>query len=175
MNFELLPLPESLLPAFYKDVQEAFQKGYEAVFGPIEQTILPTKDIDRSFRAEGSAAYGAFVDGELMGGAVVVIHPETQHNHLDLLYVKHGTQSTGIGKAIWDSIEKRYPETRVWETCTPYFDQRNIHFYLNKCGFHITEYWNRFHPAPDEPEDFIGDGKQGMFEFKKWMTTETPG
>jgi hypothetical protein len=29
---------------------------------------------------------------------------------------------------------------RVWETMTPYFEKRNIHFYVNKCGFHIVEF-----------------------------------
>ncbi len=47
-------------------------------------------------------------------------------------YVKHGVQSKGI----------------VWETGTPYFERRNIHFYVNKCGFHIVEYYNEKHPDP---------------------------
>ena len=33
------------------------------------------------------------------------------------------------------------PETEVWETCTPYFEKRNIHFYVNKCGFQIDQFW----------------------------------
>ena len=37
-------------------------------------------------------------------------------------------------------IEEKYPETKIWETCTPYFEKRNIHFYVNKCKFHIVEY-----------------------------------
>ena len=43
---------------------------------------------------------------------------------------------------MWDEIEKMHPYTKVWETCTPYFEKRNIHFYVNKCGFHIVEFWN---------------------------------
>ena len=74
-----------------------------------------------------------------MGGAVVIINESTQHNHLDLLFVKNGVQSNGIGKKIWFELERIYPNTKVWETCTPYFDKRNIHFYVNVCGFHITE------------------------------------
>ena len=63
----------------------------------------------------------------------------------------------------------RYPNTKVWETCTPYFDKRNIHFYVNVCGFHITEFFNEKHPMPDTPDDFVGDGNEGMFAFKKQM------
>ena len=87
----------------------------------------------------------------------------------DLLYVKSGTQGKGIGKAIWFAIENLYPDTKIWETCTPYFEKRNIHFYVNVCGFHITEFFNKKHPMPDTPDDYIGDGNEGMFAFKKVM------
>lgn len=65
---------------------------------------------------------------------------------------------------IWDEVEKRHPNTKIWETCTPYFDKRNIHFYVNKCGFHIVEYIRNMNE-----EGFIGDGGEGMFEFRKYM------
>ena len=167
--FELLPMTKEDIGTFKKDIQEAFQKGFEDVYGKTEGTILPEKDIDHSLNALGSVAYKAVADDEMIGGAVVVINEKTQHNHLDLLYVKHGTQTKGIGFYIWSEIEKLYPDTKVWETCTPYFEKRNIHFYVNKCGFHITEFYNEKHPMPDTPEDFIGDGNEGMFAFQKVM------
>ena len=105
----------------------------------------------------------------MVGGAIVVIDEEDQHNHLDLFYVKCGIHSKGIGKRMWDEIEKLHPETKVWETCTPYFERRNIHFYVNRCGFHIVEFLNEKNPGADMPEDFIGDGGQGMFLFRKQM------
>ena len=57
----------------------------------------------------------------------------------------------------------------MWETCTPYFEKRNIHFYVNKCGFHIVEFWNEKNPDPNMPIDFVGDGNEGMFRFQKKM------
>lgn len=169
MNFELLPLEKEDVPSFKIDIQEAFQKGYEDVFGKIDDTILPEKDIDDSLNAEGSASFKALVDGVMAGGAVVIIDAKTQHNHLDFLYVKCGTESKGIGFKIWKAIEKFYPETKVWETCTPYFDKRNIHFYVNKCGFYIVKFLREDESCADFPEDFIGDGAQGMFVFEKKM------
>ena len=169
MNFELLPLGRLDLGKFKKDIQEAFQKGFEDVYGKTEGIILPEKDIDRSLNADGSIAYKAIVNGEMIGGAVVVIDEKTQHNHLDLLYVKYGTQTRGIGYSIWSTIEKLHPDTKLWETCTPYFEKRNIHFYVNKCGFHIVEFLNEHNPNPNDPEDFIGDGGEGMFVFQKQM------
>ena len=62
-----------------------------------------------------------------------------------------------------------YPKTKTWETCTPYFERRNIHFYVNVCGFHIVEFFNEKHTMDDTPDDFIGDGNEGMFEFAKQM------
>lgn len=38
---------------------------------------------------------------------------------------------------------------------------------MNVCGFHITEFFNEKHPMPNTPDDFVGDGNEGMFEFKK--------
>lgn len=169
MNFRLIPITDSDLKQYKAYAQEAFQKGFEEHFGKTTEMILPEKDIDQSLNAKGSIAYKAVVDGEMVGGAIVVIDEETQNNHLDLLFVKHGTQSKGIGKAIWFEIEKLHPKTKVWETCTPYFDRRNIHFYVNVCGFHIVEFFNEKHPMPDTSEDFIGDGNEGMFEFRKQM------
>jgi hypothetical protein len=169
MAFELLPLEQADIAQFKQDIQEAFQKGFEDVYGKTDDTILPKADIDRSLNAVGSVAYKAIADGEMVGGAVVVIDHETQHNHLDLLYVKYGIQTKGTGYAIWNAIEKLHPETKVWETCTPYFEKRNIHFYVNKCGFHIVEFLNEYHPDPNEPEEFIGDGGEGMFVFQKQM------
>ncbi len=169
MNFILSELAPSDLKQFKMDIQEAFQRGYEDVYGKAEGAILPEQDIDRSLNEKGAVAYKAVVDGDMVGGAVVVIDETTQHNHLHLLYVKHGVQAKGIGFAIWSGIEKLHPQTKVWETCTPYFEKRNIHFYVNKCGFHIVEYQCKYNHTLEADEDFIGDGDEGMFVFQKRM------
>ena len=169
MNLELVLMSKNDIVEFKKNIQYSFQKGFEDVFGKCEETVLPEKDIDQSLNGKGAAAYKAVLNGETVGGAVVAIDTETLHNHLDLLYVKSGTQGKGIGKAIWFAIEKLYPDTKIWETCTPYFEKRNIHFYVNVCGFYITEFFTEKHPMPDTPDDFIGDGNEGMFAFKKVM------
>ena len=43
MNFDLLPMTEADLPAFKSDIQEAFQKGFEDVYGQTDDIILPNK------------------------------------------------------------------------------------------------------------------------------------
>ena len=164
MDFKLLLLNKEDLLLFKKDMQEAFQKGFEDVYGKTEGTILPEKDIDNSLNTKGALAYKAVVDEKIVGGAIVVINEETQHNELHFLYVKYGVQTRGIGKMIWDEIEMLHPDTIVWKTCTPCFEKRNIHFYVNKCKFHIVEYIKE-----NNEEGFIGDGGGGMFSFQKVM------
>ena len=56
------------------------------------------------------------------------INPHTHRNSVDLLYISSSSHSRGIGQAAWKAIEAQYPETKVWEVVTPYFEKRNIHF-----------------------------------------------
>ena len=173
VKFELLPLCEEDIKQFKTDMQAAFQQGAADEFGEMEEEILPETHIDRFLSAKGSAAYKAVVDGEMVGGAVVGINEETGHNHLDFLYVKAGVHGKGIGYQIWTAIEQKHPNTAVWETCTPYFEKRNIHFYINRCGFHAVEFFNRYHTDPHHPEDYEDFPEnyyfEGMFRFEKVM------
>lgn len=153
MNFELLPLREENVKQFKADMQASFQQGVIEGFGEMKERILPESHIDHSLNTKGSVAYEAFIDGVSVGGAIVIIDEITQHNHLDFLYVKVGTQSKGVGQSIWKSIEKLHPQTKVWETFTPYFDKRNIHFYVNRCGFRIVEFFNKHHTFPVTPNE----------------------
>ena len=72
-------MSENDIAEFKKNVQCAFQKGFEDVFGKCEETILPEKDIDQSLNGKGSVAYKAVLDGETVGGVIVAIDTETQH------------------------------------------------------------------------------------------------
>ena len=107
MTFQLVCIEPKELTQYKSDMQETFQKGFEDTFGKTDAVILPEKDIDQSLNAEGSAVYKAVVDGEMVGGAVV-INESTQHNLLDLLFVKNGVQNNGIGKKIWYYVKKKY-------------------------------------------------------------------
>ena len=165
MKVIVLPLKEKDIAEWKKGMQEAFQKGAEEEFGKLNEEILKEKDIDSSLGKKGSFAYKAVVEGEIVGGAVVNINEETQHNHLDFIYVKYGTQSKGIGKKIWEEIELMHPQTKVWETFTPYFEKRNLHFYINCLGFHAVEFYNPKHKDPNTPEDMTGGDY--FFRFEK--------
>ncbi len=176
MNLTLMPIEEIDISQYKKDMQEAFQRGAVDSGFVMDacEVILPEKDIDRSLHAKGSIAYKAVLDGEIVGGAIVVLEKNKNLGHLDFLYVKHGEQNKGIGKFMWFEIERLHPEIYTWETCTPYFERRNLHFYVNVCGFHVTAYWNAHFKSPfeydDEPNEQITDccdDDEGMFGFQK--------
>ena len=166
---------------FILDNQRAFKYGAMEEFGERDShfeedgEIISRKTIDNSI--DGGVAYRIREDGRIAGGLVLRIDEKTQHNELELLFVNPEVHSRGIGYAAWQEVERLYPETKVWETCTPYFETRNIHFYVNKCGFHIVEFFNSHHPEPYDPEngEKESDGSpeednDGMFRFEKRMT-----
>ena len=152
---------------------EAFQYGYESYTKKKEDQVLPECDIDRSLNNENGHAYVMVDDNkQIFGGLIVNINNDTNINYLDFIFVRVDCESKGIGQRMWQEVEKLYPDTFKWQTCTPYFDKRNIHFYVNKLGFKIVEYYNKYHKDPNEPdidddEFFEEDG--GMFEFEKVM------
>lgn len=167
MDFLIKLVEKDDIKQFKKDMQEAFQQGAMSEFNNLDVEILPEKDIEESLAKKGAVAYKAVIDGEMLGGVIIVIDEETQHNHLEFLYVKYGTQSKGIGQKIWNEIERVYPQTKVWETCTPYFEKRNVHFYINKLGFHAVEFFNPHHKDPSIPDNMIGGDY--FFRFEKVM------
>ena len=83
---------------------------------------------------DGAKIFDILSDGKVVGGVLVVIRP-SRRNELALLFVNVDCHSKGVGSAAWQAIEKLFPDTEVWYASTPWLDRRNLHFYLNKCGF----------------------------------------
>lgn len=172
---ELKPLEASDKEQFIKDNQEAFNYGALVEFGmrdnhfEEDEQIISRETIENSI-AEGEA-YRIVVDGKNAGG--LVLRVEGTKGYLDLLFVSPKAHSKGIGYAAWCEIEKLYPQVTLWETVTPYFEKRNIHFYVNRCGFHIVEFYNSHHPDPNDPDSNAtldeqdGQFPEGMFRFEK--------
>ena len=141
-------------------------------FGDYEKIILPTEDIEESFQTNGSEAYIAEIDGKRVGGTIIVVDEETGYNSLHLLYVKLDSQNSGNGYKIWQAIEELHPETKIWETHTPYYDKRNIHFYINRCGFKIVEFFHSKHKDSHQTGESIGNipkENNCFFRFEKEM------
>ena len=178
-NVTLVPLTADDREQFITDNQWAFKYGAMLEFGERDDhidddgEIISRRTIERSIDEPGSEAYRIVYDGRRVGGVVLAINKETGHNHLDLLFVSPEEHGKGIGYGAWLAVEALHPETVVWETCTPYFEKRNIHFYVNKCGFQIDQFWcEYFQPEHEMPEDDERDPNEGpdeMFRFIKVM------
>ncbi|MGX1308099.1 GNAT superfamily N-acetyltransferase [Amorphus suaedae] len=161
---------EADLPRFRKELQEAFAIAVVETYGSDGDEAIPSdEDVAASFAAPNAVVHRILEDGRWVGGAVVSIDARTRHNSLDLFYVRAEEIGRGIGRKAWAAIEQRYPDTEVWTTHTPYFEKRNIHFYVNVCGFHIVEYFNKHHPDLCHPPSSDLPGDDGMFRFEKRM------
>lgn len=165
---ELIELQDNDLAEFKNLMQESFQYGYERVYGKSDELLLSEKEIDECLEKGNSHAYVMKNNDDILGGVIVEINEKTQRNELVLLFVTVSSQNKGIGQKIWNEIENLYPNTKIWETCMPYFDKRNIHFYVNKLGFHIVEFFNEKNPEPDcDINHPMAD--EEMFRFEKIM------
>lgn len=172
-DIQLISLEDSDREQFIKDNQEAFNYGAMQEFGVLDDhfeedgQIISHDTIDRAI--DEGEAYRIVHDGKKVGGAVIRTNGE--YGELELLFVSPETHSKGIGYAAWCGIERLHPEVKTWETATPYFEKRNIHFYVNRCGFHIVEFFNEHHPDPRGTAEYEGDGgNDEMFRFEKIIT-----
>ena len=155
------------LQKFKTDLQEAFSVSLVKRFGPNSNKPIPSdKDIEESFNAPGAVVYHVLSNGKKIGGAVLNIDEITQHNSLEFFFMYANENSKGAGYKAWKAIEEKYPETKVWETRTPYFEKRNIHFYVNKCGFKVVEYLNKHNLGSNDEEL---PGGEDFFRFEKVM------
>jgi hypothetical protein len=165
------------IAAFKKELQDAFASAVVDEFGELPDGPIPSDEVlDGAVNAPGAVTLRILCDGRTIGGAVVTVNEETHRNSLDLFFLKVGEHGRGLGLKAWLAIERRFPETVSWQTYTPYFEKRNIHFYVNKCGFRIIEFFNRHNPDPNQPEggnDLPGDGD--AFQFEKVMKPSSPG
>jgi len=176
-NVTLVPLTLEDREQSILDHQWAFKYGAMLEFGERDDhldydgEIISRQTIETCMDAADSETYRIVLDGENVGGVILRIDRKTHHNELEILFVKPEAHSKGVGYGAWLAVEAMHPETKIWKTCTPYFEKRNIHFYVNKCGFQIDEFWcEYFRPAEPMPEDsHQEEGPDEMFHFIKVM------
>ena len=171
----LAPLQQADREQFIHDNQEAFKYGATEEFGMRDdrmeegEEVISRKTIERSIDGEQAETYRIVCDGEVVGGLILQIDKQNAKGDLEILFIKPEAHSKGLGQAAWKAVEAMHPEIRVWETMTPYFEKRNIHFYVNRLGFHIVEFWNKYQHGPTVPEDIDENWSEEdeMFLFRK--------
>lgn len=169
-KISLVSLQDDDREQFIRDNQDAFNYGAMEEFGLRDNhfeedgEIISRATIEESI--DNGIAYRIMMNGQPVGGLILKI--ERDHGELEILFVSSHAHSKGIGYAAWCSVEELYPQVKVWQTITPYFKKRNIHFYVNRCGFHIVEFYNAHHPDPHDTDDTHDEQfPEGMFRFEK--------
>ncbi|MCR5537591.1 MAG: GNAT family N-acetyltransferase [Succinivibrio sp.] len=165
MSLKLLPLEQHELAFFKQQLQEAFQLGAAELEGSSSELVLPEEDIEASLKKDGAAAFKAELQGRIIGGAIVVVEGDIAA--LDFLYVAPDAQGHGFGQQIFAELELLYPKVRLWQTMTPYFEKRNLHFYINCLNFQAVEFFNPHHPDPTLKGRECSEEEQYFFRFEK--------
>ena len=171
MNIKLIPIKETEKEKFIKDLQSAFEVAVIKEYGKQDGETIPRKYIEDSINQKGVETFNISLNNEIVGGVAIAINEKTMHNSLELFFIKENYQNKRIGLSVWKAVEKKYPNTKVWETVTPYFEKRNIHFYVNNCGFKIVEFFNPYHKddSVDNMQENNTIGQDYFFRFEKEM------
>lgn len=90
--------------------------------------------------------------------------------HLDAFDACRGADDLCVHS--WHAVERAHPGIRIWKTFTPYFEKRNIHFYVNRLGFQIDEFFHEGHCLSAVAGDEHNEGLDEMFHFIKYMRVE---
>ncbi len=132
------PITEENLSIMEKFCNEAFDTHREQ----LSDTLFGHGEMSDGFEEVlGMPAVDAwaFYDGEQpVAGALVSKHLN-HHNELELFFCDARQIGHGYGTRAWFTLEKIYPDTKVWKTITPLHLPENLIFYVNHCGFHITK------------------------------------
>ena len=145
-DIQLCLMEEDDREQFILDNQEAFNYGALEEFGCRDNhfeedgQIISREIIEQSI--DHGKAYRIILEEKKVGG--VVIKVDGEKGNLDLLFVSPDAHGMGVGYSAWCQIEKLHPEVKIWETMTPYFEQRNIHFYVNRCGLILLNFLINF-------------------------------
>ena len=157
---------------FIKNNQYAFKYGAEQYFSQSEMEeqyeepgeIISRETIYNSIHHKGSIAYRILDEDKPVGGIIVNI--EGDRGDLEIFFVNPSCHSKGIGQAAWKEIERIHSNIRVWETVTPCFEKRNIHFYVSKLGFHIVAYYNKHYKG-------VSEDLWEMYKFQKVLISDS--
>ena len=156
---ELVPLVDLDISELTQIMKRAFDKDSREFLG--EMTGGPPGYDNGDFLRKyglmvSTSAFKVTLDGKAVGGVILWIN-DNGENFLGNLFIDSELQDRGIGQSVWNMVEKKYPETKVWRTETPIFSRRNHNFYVNKCGFHIVSIEN--------PKDM----HEGEYKMEKQM------
>lgn len=170
MNIKIKKIEPTEIDLLKNEIKKSFTQGVIDHFGNPSAAPIPSDtDISDTLNNSSCDIFIITANNEPAGGAI--IKREADHKYsLELFFIFKDFLNRKIGSAAWLTIEQHYPDAEIWETCTPYFERRNIHFYLHKCGFKIVEFFSEYHKSEHALTDKFKDiNASGFFRFEKIM------
>ena len=158
---EILDRLETLIDDAFQFSRDTRPEGCENMYSPEGKEIYEHHELGHDILLIER-------DGELVGGAVVAIEQDTGYHTLELLFVDPAEEGKGIGTKAWFLLEDAYPDAVIWGLATPPYLRGNVHFYVNKCGFSITKYFNEWNPILSSKNGEDVD-RHDLFWFEKKM------
>ncbi|MEO3944712.1 GNAT family N-acetyltransferase [Gorillibacterium sp. CAU 1737] len=149
-RLELKPMEEGDLPELSTILKDAFNADSQLYLGKDDgpRGYDDGQLLRRLQTDPGHTAFSLWLNGEdggCVGGIVLKVNEETQVHQLELLFVNPNLHGRGLGAIAWKRVEEHYPNARRWCTETPIYSRRNLHFYINKLGFHAVRLQDPFH------------------------------
>ena len=162
MNIKLQKIQPHQIGLFRQEMRKAFEQGVCDRFGDVTAAPVPPEDEVNKASADNASDVFIILKDDIPAGGTIIKQLSGKKYSLELLFIFKDFLNQRIGSAAWNAIEQHYADAEIWETYTPYFERRNIHFYLNKCNFKIVEF------APDElAGEFKDRNSAGFFRFEK--------
>ncbi len=165
----LAPAHPDDLPAFKRELQEAFAIAVVAEFGALPDGPIPSDDdLDATFAHPGAVVLRIRHEGRAVGGAVVTIDGETHRNTLDLFFVSPARMDAawgaGPGSRSSGCFRRRGSGRR-----TPVFREAEHPLLRQRLRLPDRRVLQRPSPGPARPgqDDLPGDGE--AFRFEKVM------
>ena len=90
----------------------------------------------RSMMTKASAYWTLLLDGQLIGGAIVLSYPRGRY-YLARIFLDPDYHRQGLGLRAMTALLATYPEARVWRLETPPWNRRTRAFY-EKLGFRVV-------------------------------------
>ena len=132
MDIAIRKIEFNELELFRREMKKSFEQGILDRFGDISfAPIPPENEVDEAVKDTSCDVFIITAD-HIPAGGTIIKKEENKKYSLDLLFIFREFHNKKIGSAAWQAIEEYYPDAELWETHTPYFDRRNIHFYVNK-------------------------------------------
>ena len=128
--------------------------------------VISRKMLEACLDDENANTYLIILDKKKPGGVILKIVKKKKIREFEILFVGSDCQRKGIGTSTWMTIEKMLPEIELWITHTPYFEKRNIQFYINNLGFHGAKFTHERNRSKQSENEFR-DPSRGIFQIPK--------